>query len=155
MPRHISKINQPQGYNIYPYYPLGDQKIFDGYSSLCDYIVEQKTVVIDGYVGALWDRLITSLTEELISRQLSVNIIDTASFFKSEVALDAMIAPFLGAADSVWGRKTTLTLSDYFDTAALNEVKKDSTADINMVIGCGASLANWNASLIYVDLPKN
>lgn len=155
MPRHISKINQPQGYNIYPYYPLGDQKIFDGYSSLCDYIVEQKTVVIDGYVGVLWDRLITSLTEELNSRQLSVNIIDTASLFKSEVALDAMIAPFLGTADSVWGRKTTLTLSDYFDTAALNEVKKDSTADINIVIGCGASLANWNASLIYVDLPKN
>lgn len=155
MPRHISKINQPQGYNIYPYYPLGDQKIFDGYSSLCDYIVEQKTVVIDGYVGVLWDRLITSLTEELNSRQLSVNIIDTASFFKSEVALDAMITPSLGAADSVWGRKTTLTLSDYFDTAALNEVKKDSTADINMVIGCGASLASWNASLIYVDLPKN
>jgi len=155
MPRHISKINHPKGYDIYPYYPLGHQKIFDGYSSLCDYIVEQKTVAIDGFVGVFWNRLIKALSQELSSRQLSVNIIDTASFFKSEAELNAIINPFLGTEDSVWGRKTTLTLSDYFDTAALNAVRKDSTADINMVIGCGASLANWNGSLIYVDLPKN
>ncbi|WP_244214337.1 class I mannose-6-phosphate isomerase [Pedobacter jejuensis] len=155
MPARISSIDKPVGYDIYPYHSLGDKKVFNSYSSLCDYITEQKTVVIDGYVGVYWAQLIHALREELTARGLIINIIDSANFFKSEKELDALVAPFLGSEDSVWGKKTSLTLADYFDTSAFAEIEKDPSADVNIIIGCGASLSNWNASLIYVDLPKN
>ncbi|MFC4211086.1 class I mannose-6-phosphate isomerase [Pedobacter lithocola] len=155
MPARISNIHKPAGYDIYPYHPLGDNKVFSGYSSLCDYIAEQKNVVIDGYVGVYWAQLINALREELTARDLHINIIDSASFFKSEKQLDELIMPFLGSEDSVWGKKTTLTLADYFDASAFAEIEENPSADVNIIIGCGASLSNWNASLIYVDLPKN
>ncbi|WP_231426926.1 class I mannose-6-phosphate isomerase [Pedobacter sp. Leaf250] len=155
MPGLTSKINQPQGYDIYPYFSLGDHQVFNGYSSLCDYIIEQKTVVIDGFVGVYWARLIGAITDKLIAAGFSVNLVESSVYLKSEYDLENMISPFLGTEDSVWGTKTTLQLSDYFDLSALSDVEKDSSADINIMIGCGASLANWRAALIYVDLPKN
>jgi len=154
MPDRIANINKPSGYDIYPFYAIGDQKIFNGYSSLCDYIIDQKTVVIDGYVGVQWTRLINALSEQLQSRDYAVNFIDTSLFFKSGEEIDTMVAPFLGLENAVWGTKTTLSLSDFFDTAALKQVKSGAQ-EINIVIGCGASLSGWDAALIYVDLPKN
>ncbi|MRX75725.1 hypothetical protein GJU39_06455 [Pedobacter petrophilus] len=155
MPDRTSKINKPAGYDIYPYYSLGNQKIFSRYPSLCDYIVEQKTVIIDGYVGVYWNRLINALAEELNSRGLIVNITETSSYFKNEQEINTLLVPFLGAEDAVWGKKTTLSLSDYFNLDALKRTTVDSAAEINIMIGCGAALAGWDAPLIYVDLPKN
>ncbi len=155
MPDHSSKIIKPAGYDIYPYHSLGNQKIFSGLISLCDYIVEQKTVVIDGYVGVYWSHLTHALADELNARGLRVKITGTTSCFKSEQEINALVAPFLGAEDSVWGRKTTLSLSDYFNLGALKQTAADSAAEVNIIIGCGAALAGWDAPLIYVDLPKN
>ncbi|QPH41796.1 class I mannose-6-phosphate isomerase [Pedobacter endophyticus] len=155
MPAFTEAINKPTGYDIYPYYPLGDQKIFNGYAALSDYIAEQKTVVIDGYVGVYWNLFISSLTQELGSRGLSLNIIDTASFFKNEAVIDEMAGEFLGEKDAVWGRKTTLTLADFFDLEAMKSSAASHEFDINIMVGCGASLSDWDAALVYVDLPKN
>ena len=154
MPDRIANINKPSGYDIYPFYAIGDQKIFSGYSSLCDYIIDQKTVMIDGYVGVQWTQLINALSEQLQSKDYAVNFVDTSLFFKSEAEIDTMVAPFLGLENAVWGTKTTLSLCDFFDTAALKQ-QKGGAQEINVVIGCGASLSGWDAALIYVDLPKN
>ncbi|WP_231489823.1 class I mannose-6-phosphate isomerase [Pedobacter sp. Leaf170] len=155
MPARASQITKPLGYDIYPYYSLGDNKIFNGYSSLCDFIIEQKTVVIDGYVGVYWNKLITALKEDLIDRGYALNLIESKNYLKSQAQLNEMIAPFLGTEGSVWGTKTTLTLADYFNMPALTEIEKSTSADINIITGCGASLSDWKAALIYVDLPKN
>ena len=82
MPERLSKISKPKGYDIYPYHNLGDGKILNGISSLCDYIVEQKTVSIDGYVGVYWGFLKSAISNELISRGLRLNIHLTNDFMK-------------------------------------------------------------------------
>lgn len=155
MPEHISKINTPEGYDIYPYFSLGEQQIFTGYSSLCDYLIKQGTVVIDGYVGVYWERIIEAIKQETSSRGLKVNIVDTAAYMKNAVEIDQLVAPYLGTADSVWGKKTILSLSDLFLINELQELRSNPNADINLLIGCGAALAGWDAALVYVDLPKN
>lgn len=155
MPAFIKEISKPQGYDIYPYFALGEKQIFNGYAALADYITGQKTVVVDGYVGVYWSVIIRSLKKELESRKLRVHIIDTASFLKDEGLIDEMTLDFLGEKDGVWGKKTTLSLGDFFDLEALKASEVNEDCDVNIVIGCGASLSEWDASLIYVDLPKN
>jgi hypothetical protein len=66
-----------------------------------------------------------------------------------------MVKPFLGEPGTVWGTKTTLGLEDFYDTEKLASLQPDSNYDVNIIIGPGASLSHWKASVIYVDLPKN
>jgi len=57
-------------YNIYPVHSLGTDKIFNGYNSLAQYIVGQKTVVIDGYDGIFWKRIQISLNKYFTAQGL-------------------------------------------------------------------------------------
>lgn len=155
MPERIDKIAKVNGYDIYPFFNLGDEKIFSGIESLCNYIVEQKTVVVDGYVGVYWERLVTAIAAEMQSRSLQIHIIDLSESMKPEAEILRITAPFVGQEDSVWGKKTTLTLQDYFDKEYLKSIHPNPDADINIIIGSGASLAGWDGKLIYLDLPKN
>lgn len=61
----------------------------------------------------------------------------------------------MGEEDSIFGRMTDLLLIDFFDRAALQRLTPDAEADITILYGCGAALADWKAPLVYVDLPKN
>jgi len=155
MPAFSKQISRPQGYDIYPYFALGGKQIFNGYAALADYIILQKTVIVDGYVGVYWNLLISSVRKELESRGLRINIIDTASFLRDEDLIDKMAAGFLGEKDAVWGKKTTMSLGDFFDLEALEASEADRDCAVNLVMGCGASLSGWDATIIYVDLPKN
>lgn len=63
--------------------------------------------------------------------------------------------PFLGTYDSVWGTKCSLTLKDFYKKGKLTQQSPDNEYDINIVIGPAAVLSDWNAPVIYIDLPKN
>lgn len=142
-------------FNIYPQYPLESGKIFEGYRGLVDYIIEQKTVCLDGFSGIAWEIVINEISELLLKRGCTLNAIDIDESLKEEKEIEAMTAPFLGEEESVWGRKCNLSITDYFDEDRLNTVMPDGKKDINIVYGNGASLANWDCPLIYFDLPKN
>lgn len=66
-----------------------------------------------------------------------------------------MTAPFLGGDDPLFGKRTTLDLEDFFETDRLKSIRPDPGSDINIIIGPGASLSEWDGLLIYADLPKN
>ncbi|RDC56012.1 hypothetical protein DU508_13850 [Pedobacter chinensis] len=155
MPAYTKEINKPDSYDIYPYHSLGDHKIYHGFFELCQFITEQKTVVIDGYIGVYWNRVVNALSQELALLGLQVNIIDASLFLKNEEVIDEMVDPFMGQKDSVWGKRTNLELSDFYELDVLKNVQIDPQYDINIIIGCGASLAQWDGTLIYIDLPKN
>ena len=72
-----------------------------------------------------------------------------------------MVAPFLGSGDSVWGTRTTLTLSDFFrqelsDLApAAGEGHSNAGGCCSIVVGIGAGLCSWDAPMLYVELLRN
>jgi mannose-6-phosphate isomerase class I len=150
MPYHVK-----QAYNIYPSAALGQNKIFNGYESLSAWIMKEKFVLIDGYVGVFWDSIQDAIHSCLEAQGLRVNWIKTEDFLKSSSEIDTIVAPFLGASDSVWGTKCTLTLADLYQVEKLKAALPDRAADVNIVIGTAASLANWEAAVLYIDLPKN
>ncbi len=144
-----------QGYNIYPATALGSGKIFHGYASLADWVHDQKTVLIDGYVGVFWDNIQESINNCLEAQGLRTNWIRTNDYLKAGPEIEAMVAPFLGTADSVWGSKCSLSLADLYQVDELSAQVPDSGADINIIIGPAAALAGWDAAILYIDLPKN
>ncbi len=155
MPNKLDDFNDGEVYNIYPVTKLDDGKIFNGYTSLAKWIIAQKTVVIDGYVGVLWDLTQEALKKELEWAALKVNFIETAKYLKPEVEIEKLVHPFLGTPTSVWGTKCTLDLKDLYAIGQLTTQQPDDNYDINIIIGTGATLAGWNAPIIYIDVPKN
>ena len=150
-----ARATEKGGYNIYPSHPLDKGMVYDGYETLAQWIVEQKTVLIDGYVGNFWNRIVTDLTVELEKMGARVNWRLMDCFLKPEATIEQLVRPFLGAVDSVWGTKTTLQLADFYQMDALAALKPDPDFAINILIGTGAALGGWDASVIYIDLPKN
>ena len=156
MPIKLAQDKVAEGiYNIYPVCSLGENKIFNGYDSLAKWIIEQKTVVIDGYAGVFWDKIKSALQQQMTAEGLRVNWIDTADFLKPVSEIETMLQPYLGAADSVWGTRCLLELKDLYVVENLATQLPDGRCDINIVIGTAASLINWDAPIIYIDLPKN
>jgi mannose-6-phosphate isomerase class I len=156
MPARAEKISQTGNeYNIYPVHHLGNNKIFNGYDSLAQWVIEQKTVVIDGYAGIFWDKVKQAIDRRLTAAGYSTNWISTTTCYKTEQEIDMLIYPFLGTEDSVWGTKCTLTLKDLFQTEKLEGLNPAPQKDINIIIGPGAALTRWKTPVIYFDLPKN
>jgi len=154
MPGTLNRPDTEMTYNIYPAHSLGEDKIFNGYASLAKWIVQQKNVIIDGYVGVFWGRVQSALNQQIINAGLTINWIYSAAYLKPVSEIDAMVSPFLGEPESVWGTKCLLTLKDLFEDE-FSAQSPDEGYDINIVVGSGASLIDWNVPIIYIDLPKN
>ena len=142
-------------YRIYPAHSLGDGKIGYGFESLAAEIQRHKIIIIDGYVGVFFEDLRKQLQQYFDEKGLHVNWLNVATTLKQEDEIDAMIAPFLGGNDPLFGTRTTLALSDFFDTEKLSAFQPDEKADLNIVYGPGAGLAGIEGRLMYIDLPKN
>ena len=142
-------------YNIYPAFDIGGE-IYSDIAILAKNLISASIVIIDGYEGVLWKKFTASLSDAInkISDK-NVRFISIEETLKSEQDIDFLIEPFMGKQDSIFGRMATLQLIDFFDRDKLSEIKPDTDYDINIIYGCGASLAQWNGTLIYVDLPKN
>jgi predicted NBD/HSP70 family sugar kinase/mannose-6-phosphate isomerase class I len=142
------------GYEIYPSYEISKGKINQGFKSLAKEISTFKSVIIDGYLGVDWGDFVLNLTSEL--KALGVDSIahSATAAFKDPKEIDAMIAPFLGGDDPVFGTVFTGELSDFFDIKKLTSIKKNNDV-LSIIYGLGASLCNWNSKIIYIDIPKN
>ena len=87
-------------------------------------------------------------------------VIRTATCFKSEEQLDALLQPYLGGDDPVFGRMNGVMLQDFLDAEKVNAVRKtiqacDSRKGIILVVGTAASLvAERYDLLVYADLAR-
>ncbi len=152
----VSKQKERIGkYSLYPKHSVGENKIFTGFESLAEEIHLHKTIIIDGYIGVFFENFKNKLQAYFNENGLIVNWVDVSSALKPESEIDKMIAPFLGGDDPIFGSRTTLSLSDFYQSEKLQKIKLDGKADINIVYGIGAGLSNIEATLIYIDLPKN
>lgn len=154
MPINEQPNEEKEGYKVFPSFKINEGAIHQGFDSLAKDIANEKAVVIDGYISVYWDDFMLQLTEAL--QKLGVNAItySTDAALKNVSAIDKMIEPFLGGNDAVFGKVFTGELSDFFDDEKLNSIQKDQIT-LSILFGTGAALANWDAKVIYVDIPKN
>ena len=156
LPQNINNRKKiATGYDIYPYHALGSGKINKGYESLVDWIIEQKTVIIDGYIGIFWDVIQCSIHEELLKRNVTVKWTHIADKLKGNAEIQNLVNPFLGEPKSVWGKRCTLAITDFFHVDQFSGLQPDQTCEVNIAIGIGAALLDWNAPIVYLELPKN
>lgn len=156
MPQQVS-ANEPKtdGYGMYPYHSLGKEKIFPGYQLLAQWMLTQNKVMVDGYSGVLWEDVHARLEEAFQNMGANVRWIFTADYLKPAEQIEELVRPYLGTEDSVWGGRCLHQLSDFFEIEKLQSVQADAAAGCTIVIGAGAALCNWEAPIVYLDVPKN
>jgi predicted NBD/HSP70 family sugar kinase/mannose-6-phosphate isomerase class I len=150
----VERDLQAGDYDMYPFFPIGAGKINSGFESLAEWIVTQKDVAIDGMPGNDWIAVEQQLSACFEEKGLRVRWYRTEDFRLQPNEIDALIAPFVSEPGEVWGTRTTLEMKDFFRVPEIPVLPETREADLHLVIGVGAALADW-PSLIYLDLPKN
>lgn len=149
-----SSPGEPGTYDIYPSFPVGPGRIELGFDALARRIIAsgRSSVIIDGYTGVLWDWFVSLLGEALSSRGASFRFHPVALALKSEEEIDALVEPFLGGDDPLFGRRCTLPLSSFFEPGRLGVPPQEG--GLSIIYGMGAALIPSGGLLIYVDVPK-
>ena len=142
-------------YDIYPSFHLDEDKIHIGYKTLAKKIANEKTVILDGYIGVDWDEVLNQLSLALKNIGLNVAFLNINICLKPENDIQTLVAPFLGGDDPIFGKKTNIDLLAYFDDHKISNIKLDLGTDINIIYGTGASQSQIEGFLVYFDLPKN
>ena len=152
----VKKVNTRNGnYDIFPFHALGDGLIHAGYQLLAGQLSKQELVVLEGYVGVDWKDVVQQLNEEFEKMGVSVTFHNANQFFKKTDEIEAMVEPFLGGEDLIFGYRTTLSLEDYLDYSEVAKLRLHSNVEMNIIFGTGSSLLGIDGYLVYFDLPKN
>lgn len=143
------------GYDIYPAYPLPDHCIQLGFSELAARLAPHQRIVIDGIAGVLWQDFRERLSGALKETGVTSEWINVSEALRPECEIDKLVSPFLGGDDPLFGKRSTLSLSEFFIPEKLGALRHRSTARARTIIyGTGAALAG-SGYLVYVDVPKN
>jgi mannose-6-phosphate isomerase class I len=143
------------GYDIYPAFPLEAGLISSGYADLAPLLAQQQVVILDGFGGVLWERAVVGLSAELAALGVETAWQDVSQAWLPEAEIERRLEPYLGGGDPLFGTRYRGQLADFFDPERLEALQPDPDADLNILFGSGASLAGWQGSLVYLDVPKN
>ena len=151
----VKQKTQKGKYDIYPTHVLEDGKIYKGFESLANKLMQHRTILMDGFVGVFFEDFKKNLQKYFDQKKLNVHWVDTSTALKSEAEIEKMIAPFLGGNDPLFGTRTNLNLADFFLPEKLKSLALDKTAGLNIIYGVGAQLSEIDGLFVYIDLPKN
>jgi mannose-6-phosphate isomerase class I len=152
----VKKTETPVGmYDLYPTLKLAPGKIEAGIKSLVQKLEGEKTIIIDGYIGVFFDKVREQINAEFEKLGKKIAWFDINNALKPEGEIVKMIEPFLGGDDPIFGKRSTISLADFYDKEKLKPLHSDSDSDVFVVIGPGAGLTGWKGTLLYIDLPKN
>jgi len=114
----------------------------------------KKTVlVVECYTGV--DE--AAILHELQSRLAPTATVRAAEAMLPPESIDALVAPFLGGDDPVFGFLSGLALPQFFDDNKICQLRAQIAAvteGVVLVIGCGASLMAEPDLLVYADLAR-
>lgn len=108
-------------------------------------------LVVNGYTGVYWNEVETALKS--LNADLMVN---AAELCKPEAEIRKMTAPFI-TDDVLFGFRTALQISDYFDTDKIAQTRTQiaETAGLRIVWGSGAAFVAHEADvLVYADMAR-
>lgn len=151
----VEKEEAGDAYDIYPVFDLGEDRIFSDYVSLAKKMAGYRNVIIDGYAGVRFDIFIGELGKAFSSIGVQPVWWNVGAAMKAVSDIDAMIEPYLGGDDPIFGFRAPFQVCDYFDAGRLAAIRPDENAQLNIIYGPGAALAGWDGLLVYIDIPKN
>ena len=121
--------------------------------SIAQRSAKKTVVVIECYTGV--DE--TSLVQEIQARFKSAFVLRASEAMLEPAEIDALVAPFLGGEDPVFGFLSSLTLPQFFNEEKLAGLKAQASGIVEgpvFIVGCGASLIAAPDLLIYADLAR-
>jgi len=150
-------------YDKFPFVPVavGENAAVQGWDRIIDRLRDalaargsgRVVLVVECYAGVdaagILARLQTGLSP-------SCSIDSSAALLPPE-RIDALVAPFLGGDDPVFGFLSGLTLEQFFDPAQLTQARARIAAvrqGLVLVAGCGARLIVPGDILVYADLAR-
>lgn len=155
MTKYSDPIRRPAGvYDAAPVHALEPGKITRGAWALARTLMDRGVCVIDGYIGVDWDGLRAELSAMLVEAGAQVRWLDVREALKPAAEIEALVEPYLGGSDPVFGRRHPGALADLYDSAALARLRP-APDGVSILYGCGAALAGWQAFTAYVELPKD
>lgn len=155
MTKYTDPIHRPAGvYDPAPAYPLGSGQVSRGAAELAQLVAGRRAVVLDGYVGVLWEELRAELAAHLRGAGVEATWLDVRRALRPAPEVEALLAPYLGGDDPLFGKRYEGGLGDLFDRAKLARLRPAADG-LTVLYGCGAALAGWDAFLAYVELPKD
>jgi predicted NBD/HSP70 family sugar kinase/mannose-6-phosphate isomerase class I len=143
-----------KGYNVFPSYRSG-RTVYNGFHSLAKKISQEKTVVIDGFGGVLWENFRKQLQAALQATNKKVFWYNLDSCLHAPEKINNILVDSLNGDDPVFGKRYNGSLIDFFDEEKLKLIQPDEAADLCILYGTGAALSNWKGLLVYLDVPKN
>src|ERR1700675_675680 len=117
---------------------------------------KRSILCVECYPGANLDEIERGLAPQLRPRL----VVRVESCLKSPQELDAMLKPYLGGSDPVFGRMNGVTLQEFLDPRKVADVRKLIRASASgdgriLVVGTGAALiAERFDLLVYADLAR-
>ena len=117
---------------------------------------KRSILCVECYPGANLDEIERGLAPQLRPRL----VVRVESCLKSPQELDAMLKPYLGGSDPVFGRMNGVTLQEFLDPRKVADVRKLIRASASgdgriLVVGMGAALiAERFDLLVYADLAR-
>ena len=155
LPLNAPAASSSSAYSIYPSHSLPSGQIMADIGNLAERLLSQGTqATIDGYEGVFWNDFQDSLTRAFASRGVVLHWICVDCALRPAPEIEKMVSPYLGDAASIFGRRFDGELTDFFDPQSLSDLKPFSTG-FTILYGCGATMANWQGPIVYIDLPKN
>ena len=94
---------------------------------------------------------------ELKARLAPSLAVHSAEAMLPTASIDALVAPFLGGNDPVFGFLSGLHLPQFFDTQKLAALRREVAATgsgLILIVGCGARLVAEGDLLVYADLAR-
>ena len=141
-------------YNLHPAHLLSSQSLGQGFAKLAQQLVGEPAIRLDGVVGVDWEGFRAQLKAEFRRLNVAPEWVAVQSAMKTPEAIGALVEPFLGGDDPLFGTRFTGELGDFFDTGRL-AVLQPATGRTVIFYGSGAALVDCEGPLVFVDVPKN
>ncbi|MEM8875914.1 MAG: class I mannose-6-phosphate isomerase [Planctomycetota bacterium] len=117
-----------------------------GWDDITGVLDKGGSLCVDCYDGVDESSVLGALTERIAFD----NVVHTAELLRPTAEIDALLAPFLGGDDPIFGFLRALPLSSFFDPDKLGAVRSDGRT---LVIGVGAALIGGDL-LVLADMPR-
>ncbi len=158
----------PRGlYDTFPTFPIGNNKLESGYKALAAAVAvacsrELRVLAIDGYNGVDWQTFKSEFNTALTDQDLKIQWMDIKNCLMDSTEIEALVKPFLGGDDPLFGTHFPMGMEVFFDPVKLARVRIDAaeareykTGNLTIIFGCGAGLIELWDRLWYIDIPKD